>query len=35
VTVATRTNVDGLAVGFLSGLKRQYGEGALWIRVIE
>ncbi len=33
VTVATKTNVDGLAVGFLSGLRRQYGDGALWIRL--
>jgi cytochrome P450 len=31
--VATRTGADGLAVGFLAGLKRSYGEGPVWIRV--
>jgi cytochrome P450 len=31
--IATRTGVDGLAVGFLAGMKRSYGEGPVWIRV--
>jgi hypothetical protein len=31
--VATRTGADGLAVRFLAGLKRSYGEGPVWIRV--
>ncbi len=31
--VAAKTGADGLAVGFMSGLKRSYGEGPLWIRV--
>jgi cytochrome P450 len=31
--IATRTGADGLAVGFLAGLKRSYGEGPVWIRV--
>jgi len=30
---ATRAGVDGLAVGFVSGLRRNYGDGPLWIRV--
>jgi hypothetical protein len=30
---ATKTNADGLAISFMTGLKRSYGEGALWIRV--
>ncbi len=30
---ATRTGVDGLAVGFIAGLRRSYGDGPLWIRV--
>src|ERR1700737_2085191 len=33
VAAATRTGADGLAIGFLAGLKRSYGEGPLWIRV--
>jgi cytochrome P450 len=33
VAIATRTGADGLAVGFMSGLKRSYGEGPIWIRV--
>jgi hypothetical protein len=33
VALATRTGADGLAVGFMAGLKRSYGEGPLWIRV--
>src|SRR5581483_7193260 len=31
--VAAKTGADGLAVGFMAGLKRRYGEGPLWIRV--
>jgi len=31
--VAAKTGADGLAVGFMAGLKRSYGEGPLWIRV--
>jgi hypothetical protein len=31
--IAARTGADGLAVGFLGGLKRSYGEGPLWVRV--
>ncbi len=30
---ATRAGVDGVAVGFVSGLRRNYGDGPLWIRV--
>jgi cytochrome P450 len=30
---AARTGADGLAFGFMTGLKRSYGEGPLWIRV--
>ncbi len=33
VAVAQRTGADGLAFGFMAGLKRSYGEGPLWIRV--
>jgi cytochrome P450 len=33
VAVATKANADGLAIGFLSGLKRRYGAGPLWIKV--
>jgi hypothetical protein len=33
VLLATRTGAEGLAVGFLAGLKRSYGEGPVWIRV--
>jgi hypothetical protein len=33
VAIATRTGADGLAVGFMAGLKRSHGEGPLWIRV--
>jgi Cytochrome P450 len=33
VAVATRTRADGLAVGFMAGLKRSYGDGPVWIRV--
>src|ERR1700737_2200892 len=32
-TAAARTGADSLAIGFMSGLKRSYGEGPLWIRV--
>ncbi|HEY2437478.1 MAG TPA: cytochrome P450, partial [Solirubrobacteraceae bacterium] len=31
--LATRTGADGLAAGFLAGLKRSYGEGPVWVRV--
>jgi cytochrome P450 len=31
--VAARTGADGLAVGFMSGLRRSYGDGPIWIRV--
>lgn len=33
--IATKTGVDGLAVGFVSGLKRSYGDGPVWIRVVK
>ncbi len=33
--VAAKTGADGLAVGFIAGLKRSYGEGPLWIRVVK
>jgi Cytochrome P450 len=33
VAIATRTGADGLAIGFMAGLKRSHGEGPLWIRV--
>jgi hypothetical protein len=33
VAIATRTGADGLALGFMAGLKRSYGEGPVWIRV--
>ncbi|MDQ6607130.1 MAG: cytochrome P450 [Actinomycetota bacterium] len=33
VAVATRAGADGLAVSFMTGLKRSYGNGPLWIRV--
>jgi Cytochrome P450 len=33
VALATRTGADGLAAGFVAGLKRSYGEGPVWIRV--
>jgi cytochrome P450 len=33
VQVAERTGADGLASAFMSGLKRSYGNGLLWIRV--
>ncbi len=35
VAVATRTGADGLAIGFVAGLKRSYGEGPVWIRVVK
>jgi hypothetical protein len=31
--IASRTGADGLAIGFMSALKRSHGEGPLWIRV--
>jgi hypothetical protein len=33
VAIATRTGADGLAISFMAGLKRSYGEGPVWIRV--
>jgi hypothetical protein len=33
VAAATKAGADGLAVSFLNGLRRSYGEGPLWIRV--
>jgi cytochrome P450 len=33
VAAATRVNADGLAAGFVAGLRRSYGDGPLWIRV--
>jgi cytochrome P450 len=33
VAVATRTGADGLAISFMAGLKRSYGDGPVWIRV--
>jgi cytochrome P450 len=35
VSIATRTGADGLALGFVAGLKRSYGEGPVWIRVVK
>jgi cytochrome P450 len=31
--LAAKTGADALAVGFVAGLKRSYGEGPVWIRV--
>jgi hypothetical protein len=31
--IAARTGADGLAYGFMSGLRRSYGDGPVWIRV--
>lgn len=31
--VAGHTHADSLAIGFMEGLKRSYGEGPVWIRV--
>jgi hypothetical protein len=33
VAIATKAGVDGLAGGFLKGLRRSYGNGPFWIRV--
>lgn len=33
VGIASRTGTDKLAISFVAGLKRSYGEGPLWIRV--
>jgi cytochrome P450 len=33
VAVATQTRTDRLAVSFMAGLKRSYGDGPVWIRV--
>jgi hypothetical protein len=35
VELATRTGTDSLAHGFMAGLKRSYGNGPLWIRVVK
>lgn len=34
VGVATRTNVDGQAAGLIADLRRKYGSGPLWVRLI-
>jgi cytochrome P450 len=34
VAVATRANVDGRAVGLLSGMHRGHGGGPVWVRVV-
>jgi cytochrome P450 len=34
VAVATRADVDGRAVGLLRGMRRSYGGGPVWVRVI-
>jgi hypothetical protein len=31
---ADKTGAEGFAVGFMSGLKRSYGDGPVWIRVV-
>jgi cytochrome P450 len=31
--VADRTHADGLARGFMEGMKRSYGDGPVWVRV--
>jgi hypothetical protein len=33
VSIAEKVHADGLAHGFMAGLKRSYGEGPVWIRV--
>jgi cytochrome P450 len=33
VALASKTGADALAVGFMAGLKRRYGQGPVWIRV--
>ena len=33
VAVAGRTGADKLAVGFMSGLRRSYGDGPVWIGI--
>jgi cytochrome P450 len=33
VAVASRTGADKLAFGFMSGLRRSYGDGPVWIRI--
>ncbi len=35
VGIATRTNVDGQAVGLLSGLRRKHGPRPLWVRIVK
>jgi hypothetical protein len=35
VGIATRTNVDGQAVGLLRSLRRKHGDGPLWVRVVK
>ena len=34
VAAATKTGVDGHAVGLLSGMSRKYGGGPVWVRVV-
>jgi hypothetical protein len=33
--LASRTGAEGLAVSFMASLKRSYGEGPVWIRVVK
>jgi cytochrome P450 len=33
VALASKTGTDALAVGFMAGLKRTYGQGPVWIRI--
>ena len=33
--VAAKVGADGLATGFVAGLKRSYGDGPMWIRVVK
>jgi len=35
VGIATRTNVDGQAVGLLAGLRRKHGPRPLWVRIVK
>jgi len=35
VAIATRANVDGWAVGLLSGMRRSHDGGPVWVRVVK
>jgi cytochrome P450 len=35
VGIATRTNVDGQAVGLLRSLRRKHGPGPVWVRILK